>query len=201
MGKLILVRHGESEGNAIRHFTISPDVGITELGRRQAAGAGKRIKVLFNPELIISSPYARARETARIIAEHIGAPIEIEHDLREQNLGHLAGKPYDMVREDPSFRPDRSWEWRPRGGESHEDVLSRTGPVLDRLMKAHADRELIVVSHGGVMRTLWAHVTGRWEGAHVPPNCGIMIIEHDSGRYGIPRVLDAAIETNRETGG
>lgn len=201
MGKLILVRHGQSEGNAIRHFTTSSDAAITELGRSQAADAARRIRLLFRPTLIISSPYLRARETARIIAEHIGAPIEIEPDLREQSLGHLAGKPYDIVREDPSFRPDRSWEWRPLGGESHEDVRLRTAPILDRMMRAHPDRELVIVSHGGVMRTLWAHVTGSWEGAHVPPNCGIVIIEHQGGRYDLPRVLDDTIQTDRETGG
>ena len=96
MGKLILIRHGESEGNAIRQFTTSPEAGITELGRRQASEAALRIKTLFSPTLIVSSPYFRARETARIIAELIGAPVEIEPDFREQSLGQLAGRPYDV---------------------------------------------------------------------------------------------------------
>jgi broad specificity phosphatase PhoE len=201
MGKLILIRHGESEGNAIRQFTISPEAGITELGRRQASEAGLRIKALFSPTLIVSSPYFRARETARIIAELIGAPVEIEPDFREQSLGLLAGKPYDVVRADPTFRADRSWEWRPSGGESQEDVRMRSAPALDRLAKAHPDRELVVVSHGGVMRTLWAHVTGSWEGSYIPDNCGIVVVEHDAGRYLVPRVLEAEISGERESGG
>jgi len=201
MGRLILVRHGQSEGNAIRHFTTSSDAPITELGRRQAAEAGRRIKALFNPALIISSPYFRAHETARIIAEVVAVPIEIEPEFREQSLGRLAGKPYDLVREDPTFRPERSWQWRPAGGESHEDVRQRTAPAVDRLVKAHPDRELIIVSHGGVMRTLWAHMTGRWEGSHVPANCGIIVVEHEGGRYSMPRVLGAVDDTTGETGG
>jgi broad specificity phosphatase PhoE len=201
MGKLILVRHGESEGNAIRHFTTSPDVGITELGRRQASAAAARIKALFNPTLIVASPYFRARETARIIAEFIGAPVEIEPDFREQSLGHLAGKSYDLARADPTFRADRSWEWRPSGGESQQDVRMRSAPALDRVAKAYPDHELIVVSHGGVMRTLWAHVTGSWEGSHIPANCGIVLVEHYAGRYLVPRVLEAEINGERESGG
>jgi len=201
MGKLILIRHGESEGNAIRHFTTSPEAGITELGRRQASEAALRIKAFFTPTLIVSSPYFRARETARIIAELIGAPLEIEPDFREQSLGQLAGKPYDVVRADPTFRADRSWEWRPSGGESQQDVRMRSAPALDRWAKAHPDRELIIVSHGGVMRTLWAHVTGSWEGSHIPANCGIVVVEHDAGRYLVPRVLAAEIDAERESGG
>ena len=201
MGKLILIRHGESEGNAIRHFTTSPEAGITELGRRQASEAALQIKALFSPTLIVSSPYFRARETARIIAELIGASVEIEPDFREQSLSQLAGKPYDVVRADPTFRAERSWEWRPSGGESQEDVRMRSAPALDRLAMAHPDRELVVVSHGGVMRSLWAHVTGSWEDSHIPANCGIVVVEHNAGRYLVPWVLEAEISGERESGG
>ncbi|MGO9606068.1 MAG: histidine phosphatase family protein [Candidatus Binataceae bacterium] len=201
MGKLILVRHGESEGNRIRHFTNSPDAAITELGRRQAYEAALRIKSLFKPTLIFASPYYRARETARIIAEQVGAPIEIEQDFREQSLGQLAGKPYDLVRDDPNFKPDRSWEWRPAGGESQEDVRIRIAPVFDRMAREHGDRELVIVSHGGVMRALWAHVTDRWEGAHIPVNCGIVLVEHDGSRYLLPRIIDGEEDGAHESGG
>ena len=55
--------------------------------------------------------------------------------------------------------------------------------------KKYPDDEIVVVSHGGVMRAVWAHVTGKWENAHVPPNCGIVLIEHQSGRYRAPEVV------------
>jgi broad specificity phosphatase PhoE len=201
MGKLILIRHGESEGNAIRRFTTTPDAAITDLGRRQALEAAIRIKILFNPSRIVASPYFRARETARIIGDHLGLPIEIEPAFREQSLGDLAGKSYDIVREDPSFIPERSWEWRPPGGESQMDVRHRTAPVLDNLMRAHPEHEVLVVSHGGVMRALWAHMTNQWDGAYVPTNCGIVVVDHDGARYLMPRVLEGDADSDRETGG
>ena len=68
MGKLIMVRHGESEGNAIRRFTTSGEAKITELGRRQAHEAALRIKHKFQPARVIASTFARARETGLIIA-------------------------------------------------------------------------------------------------------------------------------------
>lgn len=201
MAKLILIRHGESEGNRIRHFTTTPEAQITEVGRLQARQAALLVAARFKPTLIIASPYLRARETARIIGEHFNLPVEIEPDLREQSLGIFAGKPYESVREDPAFVVERSWEWRPHGGESQHDVRLRAAPVLDRIAREHHGRELIVVSHGGVMRALWAHVTGQWEGAHVPANCGIVLVEHDGSRYLSPEVIAAEVEAGRETGG
>ncbi len=189
MGKLIMVRHGESEGNAIRRFTTSGEARITDLGRRQARDAALRIKLMFKPTLVIASTFARARETGRIIADELGIPIQYEAEFREMSLGDLAGQPYESLASDPSFDPKRSWLWRAPGGESHEDVLRRVAPVLDQVAKKHPDDEIVIVSHGGVMRAVWAHITGKWENAHVPPNCGIVVIEHDGGRYRDPQVL------------
>lgn len=189
LGRLILVRHGESEGNRLRRFTNSPAAPLTELGREQARAAAARIARLFRPELVIASPYARARETGEIIARELTLALLIEAGLHEQSLGALAGHPYEVVHEDPTFDPTRPWLWRPPQGESHEDVKARTAPVFDRIAALHSTREVVVVSHGGVMAAIWAHVTGSWEGAHHPPNCGIVLVEHLESRYHPPRVV------------
>jgi broad specificity phosphatase PhoE len=46
------------------------------------------------------------------------------------------------------------------------------------------------VSHGGVMMSLWAHLMGNWESAHLPPNCGIVLIDHEPERIHPPRLLE-----------
>jgi broad specificity phosphatase PhoE len=184
-----MVRHGESEGNANRRFTTSGEAKITDLGRRQAHEAALRIKMKYNPKLVIASTFARARETGRIIAEELGIPIQYESEFREMSLGDLAGQPYDSIANDPTFDPKRSWLWRAPNGESHEDVKKRVAPVLDEVAKKYPDEEIVIVSHGGVMRSVWAHVTGKWEDAHVPPNCGIFVIDHEGGRFRDPEVV------------
>jgi probable phosphoglycerate mutase len=187
---LILVRHGESAGNRDRIFTTTPAaLPLTESGRLQATEAAVRIGTRFRPKLVIASPYLRARDTAEIIAAGLELPVVIEHSLHERDMGRLRGQPYDAVLRDPAYDPSRHWLWTPPGGESFEDVKRRTSPILDRLARVHQGDEVVVVSHGGVMMALWAHVTGSWEGAAVPPNCGIIVIEHAGGRYNRPRVL------------
>jgi len=190
MGKLILVRHAESEGNRDRRFTTSPAVPITGLGRQQAHAAALRIRELYRPMTVIASPFIRAHQTATIIADAFGLPVEVEHDFREQSFGDLAGKPYESVSLDPSYQPERAWEWTPPGGESAQQVLQRTAPALDRVVRRYPGDEVVMVSHGAVMRTLWVYITGNWVGAHVPKNCGIVLVEHTAGRYSPPKILD-----------
>jgi broad specificity phosphatase PhoE len=193
MSRLILVRHGESSGNRDRIFTTTPhELPLTELGYRQARAAAGRIAELFQPELVVTSPYVRASETARVIAEALSLPVEVEANLYERELGAYRGRSYDSLLQAVGYDPDRPWAYKPEGGESYEEVQARVGPVLDRLSDSHSNRDVVVVSHGGVMMTLWAYVSGEWDGAYAPPNCGIVLIERGPKGYLRPRVLDDA---------
>lgn len=190
MGKLILVRHGESVGNRERIFTTNPaELALTDLGGEQARRAAQRIAAEFKPKLVVTSPYLRARHTGEIIAEALGLPLEVEHALHERLIGQYMGKPYEAVMEAPDYDPQQPWLWKPPEGESFEDVRVRVGPIFDRLASTHGEREIVVVSHGGVMMAMWAHVTGSWEGAYVPPNCGIVLVEHSFPLYGKPQTI------------
>jgi len=201
MSRLILVRHGESSGNRERIFATSPhDQPLTELGYRQAHEAAKRISQLFRPELVVTSAYLRASETARIIAGALGLPLEIEPNLHEREIGAHRGRPYDSFLAEADYDPQRPWAWKPEGGESYEEVQARVGPILDRLAAAHTRKDVVVVSHGGVMTTLWAYVAGTWDDAYVAPNCGMVLIEYGPQGYSKPQVIDAA-ESARDPGG
>jgi broad specificity phosphatase PhoE len=201
MSRLILVRHGESSGNRERIYATSPhDLPLTELGYRQAQQVAHRIAELFRPELVVTSAYHRASETARIIAGALGLPLQVEPNLHEREIGAHRGRPYDSFLTEPDYDPLRPWAWKPEGGESYEEVQARVAPVLDRLAAAHPRNDVIVVSHGGVMLCLWAYAAGGWDDAHAPPNCGMVLIEHGPQGYSKPRVIDDAISV-RDAGG
>jgi broad specificity phosphatase PhoE len=190
MGKLILVRHGESLGNRDRIFATNPaDLPLTELGYRQAREVARQIGFMFRAELVVASPYLRARETGRVVAEILALPLDIEPQLYERDVGSLKGQSYDELERAAGYDTAAPWAWRPHGGESYEDVKARVAPILDRLAAAHPDRDVVIVSHGGVMQTLQAHVSGTWRNLHAPPNCGMVIIEHGPNGYSAPQIV------------
>lgn len=185
-GRLILVRHGESEGNAARRFTTNPEIELTELGWQQAHAAGAKIRSDFQPQRIVASSFRRAQQTASAIAAAVGLAIETEHELRERDFGVYAGRPYDSVFEDPAFDMERRWQWTPEGGESLLDVSARVVPATQRIAAANPGADVVVVSHGGVMLALSAHFAGSWDGIQVAHNCGIIVVEHQGERYSSP---------------
>jgi broad specificity phosphatase PhoE len=197
MSRLILVRHGESSGNRERIFAIQPhELPLTETGYGQAQEAARRIAEMFRPELVVSSSYVRASETARIIAGALGVALVVEPNLHEREVGVHRGRSYDSLLAAPDYDPNRPWAWKPEDGESYEEVQARVGPILDRLAGAHPHGDVVIVSHGGVMMALWAYVTGHWDGAYAPPNCGIVLIEHGPQGYAMPRVIGDASSGN-----
>jgi broad specificity phosphatase PhoE len=194
MGKFIMVRHGESEANRDRVFATSGDVPLTDAGRMQAHESAGRIAKSFKPVRVVSSTFLRARQSAEIIAAELHLPAQVFEGIHERNLGCLKGEPYakhfELALQDPAYDPIRKWLWRPPEGESYEDVRQRVVPAFDRLRALYPDEELVIVSHGAVMLSLWSHFTNSWESAHVPPNCGIMLVAHEADRFFPPQVVE-----------
>lgn len=182
MGRLLLIRHAESEGNRDQVFTATPLVPLTARGHEQARAAAQWLLDRHVPAHVVSSPYTRARQTAAIIAEILGVPVVVEEDLRERDYGLLAGQAYSSPR--PGYDRERYWTWRPEGGETLEEVLVRVGSALDRVAAGAADADVVVVSHGAVMMAAHRHVTGAWPPAgRVVRNAGVVVVEHRDGRY------------------
>lgn len=98
MKHLYFVRHGQSQANVDRVFAGQADTPLTPLGRQQAKEAAKKAKGL-QIDHIVSSPLSRAHDTAKIIAETIGYPldkIELNSLLVERNFGSFAGQSWDI---------------------------------------------------------------------------------------------------------
>jgi probable phosphoglycerate mutase len=191
VGRLLLIRHGESEGNRARRFTETPEVPLTEMGEAQVRAAAERLRVAYSPVRIVTSPFRRARQTAAILAELLNIPLSVDDDLRERSYGSLAGQPYAAARACPDYDPQSYWLWcPPDGGETLVSVAARAGAVLDRVRAAAPDDDVVVVSHGAVMVALWRHVTGSWHAGRVVANAGVIVVEHRDGRYLEPRGLD-----------
>lgn len=150
MKRLILVRHGESEWNAVRRLQGQADIGLSAKGEAQAIALAPTIAQLA-PDLVISSDLRRARHTAELLGH---ADALLEPGLREINVGDWTGKAIaDIIADDAEgYRSWRAGSFAPPGGEIWQDFADRTHQVTLSAF-AKADR-LLVVCHGGVIRAL-----------------------------------------------
>ncbi len=199
MGTIILVRHGESVANRDRHFAESGENPLTELGLQQARELAPVVASRFRPAKILSSAFLRARQTAAILSGHLRLPVEVIEGIHERDFGSLKGLPYqhywDMKRADPLYDPARDWIWEPPDGESREAVRVRVIAALERVAARFAKEEVLVVCHGVVISSVFAHVTGDWNEAPIPANCGLAVLEHESGEFRGVTVMDGCAVT------
>ena len=162
--RLLLARHAESAWNAERRFQGRTDVGLSEAGREQATALGKAL-ARRRVGAIYSSPMARARETAEIVARETGLAIAVVDELRELSLGTWEGRTVDdvLATEADAYRRwrERPYDCPPPEGEHIEAVTRRVLPVMERILASHPDGdEALVVSHGGVISVYLCHLLG-----------------------------------------
>lgn len=159
--RLVLVRHGESVGNALGYYQGQADFGLNERGRAQAQALAQRWKcerVSF--DVAISSPLQRARQTAEIIAEALNLELEFNPLWKERNNGHLAGLNQQEAAERHP-RPAFINPYMPIGGtgESQWDLYLRAGQAVREIMARPPGRYL-VVSHGGLLQMVMYCILG-----------------------------------------
>jgi uncharacterized phosphatase len=148
MTSLYLVRHGETDWNAQRRIQGSTDIPLNSTGRMQAETTGE---LLARREWdgIYASPLSRAMETARIISAAVGleepSPIEA---IVERNYGEAEGLNWEEI--EHRFPGDTPVP----GRETHAEVAERVVPALVSLASSRPGESLIVVTHGGVIRSL-----------------------------------------------
>jgi probable phosphoglycerate mutase len=160
---IYFIRHGETDWNAEYRYQGQADIPMNETGRQQALRNGEKLRTLL-PGIAeadyVTSPLARALETMRIVRGALSLEPEtfrIDERLKEAHYGDWQGTLLsDLPGVDAAGIAARTrdpFRWRPRGGESYEDLMARTLPWLETVT-----RDTVVVSHGGVSRVLRGHI-------------------------------------------
>jgi len=191
---LLLARHGQSTWNAVKRWQGQADPPLSHLGRQQAALASAAVGAV---DLIAASPQLRALETAMIISEAIGVgPVLSVDGLRERSAGVWSGLTRDDIDEQyPGWLDD---DRRPEGFEPDDQLLERVLPALDAIAAESPGGSILVVCHGGVIKTVETHL-GIEEG-RVPNLSGRVLTSSGSDRWMAGEQIQL-IDAERSTGG
>ncbi len=163
--RLFLVRHGETEWNALTKFQGHTDVPLSRRGKLQAKLLGQRL-AQEKITAFYASDLSRAFETASIISQYHGNGIEIEKvaDLREINFGMWEGLTTKEIRSNFTKEMELWWKnplnARIPGGETLAEVVERSRRAIKEIIRRHAGGKIVVVSHGGVIRCIVGDILG-----------------------------------------
>lgn len=181
-GRVLLLRHGETEWSRTGRHTGRTDVGLTAHGRELARVAGALgVELLggHRPALVLTSPRRRAVETAGLAGL---TPDRVDERLAEWDYGRYEGRTTTEIRETV---PDWTvWTHPCPGGETAEQVARRADAVLSEAAAALSGGDVVLVGHGHLSRVLLA----RWIG--LPATAGVRfafdaaawaVLDHERG--------------------
>ena len=192
---VILVRHGQSEGNAAGIIQGWLDTPLTEEGRSQADLAGQTLKNV-DVKAVYASPLSRAFDTGQAIASHHGLDLITDPDLREQRWGEAEGLTWQEARERWGLDPGKDWGVMIPAMEATSDLRLRAYKSFERIANAHPKEIAVCATHGGVVIQILAAIFGlsdsEWPRAKVL-NAGITTIEGTDGNYKVSNLNTGSV--------
>ncbi len=189
--KLILTRHGETVENTDGIIQGHLPGKLSDKGRAQAEQLARRLK---NEKLdfIYSSDLERATATARAIASfHPDIQIEFVKDLRERFLGTWQGQ----RKEDLGFSADKGiLEYSPENGETLDEMYTRAGNFLNKILSKHPNESVLCVGHYGIYKAILAVISGKTPAEILAiadiHNTAVSVFEFDEKKHGILEVFN-----------
>ncbi|MFD6700948.1 MULTISPECIES: histidine phosphatase family protein [unclassified Microbacterium] len=153
-GKLVLLRHGETEWSRSGRHTGRTDIPLTLRGEELARHAGALVTG-YDFRLVLSSPLERARRTAELA----GLEAEVDPLLVEWDYGGYEGRTTKDIRAELGYNWSAFTHGVVRGetpGETVEEVAARASRVLTRVLPAMVDGDVALIAHGHYLRILTA---------------------------------------------
>jgi len=161
--RICLVRHGETEWNAERRIQGQIDIGLNDIGRRQAVAAGRWLQAA-GIDALYGSDLKRAWNTAQAIGQALGLEPAPVPELRERRYGVFEGLTYEQAkREHPegyAAFEGRNADYDFENGESLTAMYARVTGKIREIAAAHRGRNVVVVVHGGVLDIVNRFVRG-----------------------------------------
>jgi 2,3-bisphosphoglycerate-dependent phosphoglycerate mutase len=160
---LIVVRHGETAWNREKRMQGTTNTPLSEVGRAQAQALGRRL-ARHRFAALYSSDLSRARDTALAIAEHTNHEIVADPRLQERRFGIFEGlTTVEIQSRHPAEHArfvSRDPDYEVPGGESARGFTQRCLGCLAEIADRHADQEVVVITHGLVLDSLYRAAHG-----------------------------------------
>jgi len=199
---VLLIRHGQSRGNAERRFGGHTATPLSARGHRQAELTARTLKS-ESLTAIYSSDLARAIETARPLSNLTRLPIHNTNAFRERSVGVMEGLTFEAAAqqhpEQYAALLRRDFEHVLTGGESYRQLLDRAREKLDEIIEQNRGGKIAVFSHTGTICILALHLMGALDSPELKPvwissaNCGITRFElRDDGFVRVLNVNDTS---------
>jgi len=179
---VVIIRHGQSQGNAEGRFGGHTDTPLSPRGRRQAEATARAL-ASEKFDAIYSSDLPRAIETATPLANLTGAPLETTEALRERSVGVMEGLTFEEAAERHPEQYQallrRDFDHVLLGGESYRQTLDRASRQLDEAIEKHQGGRIALFAHTGTICILILHLMGALDAPELKPvwiataNCGI----------------------------
>jgi len=154
--KIYVIRHGITELNKQKKVNGQIDESLALEGVKQANEAIRTIPA--SVRYMYSSALKRAIQTTEIINSKHHFPIVISSEFSEIHMGKLAGFSWDEMTNGQDFKKKHrsvKFNYQPYGGESVEQVKKRLKTILTKIAKNHKDNEVLIVTHGGIIRVMY----------------------------------------------
>ena len=160
--KFYIMRHGQTDWNKKGKTQGKTDVGLNEEGIEQAKQARKVLEN-YPIDMIVASPLKRARKTAEIINETRKVPIMFDKALEERGFGYFEGKIRKEIHDeilDSEILDNYSLNKEYKGVETIRGLCDRVWRLLNELKEEYADKNILLVTHGGVTRAISGYFNG-----------------------------------------
>lgn len=189
MVRFIIVRHGLTTFNKEHRYQGQCEAPLDDIGIRQAEITAEHIEKAYHIDAIYASDLQRTVNTAKKAADRLGLPISTCKGLREIDVG---GWERRLIKDVWAESPERVEAYRNdpgtfhfEGGESFSDVYERAARSLSEIAEKHDGENVLIVSHGGTIRTLvcaWSGIPLK-DLRTVPtlPNTSITVAEYENG--------------------
>lgn len=152
-----LVRHGATVWNEEHRIQGGRDIPLSDVGIKQAQELSDKLREI-EIDVVCTSTLERAMQTAEIALLDETIPVHTHSGLNERNYGEYEGRLFSDV--EKAFGEGATNSRNPLGGETREEFILRVDNTFDELISLHSGKNILLISHGGVIQRLHERLSG-----------------------------------------